>query len=425
MLMNLLIKSAFIIDPRSDFHKQRMDLLIKDGKIEEIAPTLSVSDEIEVFEVPNLHLSNGWIDLHANFQDPGYEHKEDLESGIQAAASGGFTRVCLTSETDPVRDSKSGIEYTLNRAKNSIVELLPYGSLSKQGAGKELAELFDLKQAGACAFFDGKKPIKNPKLLHHALLYCQAFDGLVMNFPFSADLAENGVMNEGEVSTQTGLKGIPELTEELMVTRDLYLLEHCKGKLHFATVSGGKSMELIKAAKAKGLQVSCDVSATHLLLNDSNLEGFDSRFKMLPPLRSEESRQKLIEGLKDGTIVAICSDHLPEDIESKKREFDHASFGIINIQTAFAAARMATKEDLSLEALIEFFTEGPSQVLGIESGTIQKGKQANLTLFDPDQEFAFEKQDVISKSLNSPFFGKKLMGKVFGVINKGKVQLKP
>lgn len=423
--MNLLIKSALIIDPRSDFHMQQMDLLIKDGIIEEIAPTLAAGNKTKVFEAPNLHLSNGWIDLHANFQDPGYEHKEDLESGIQAAAAGGFTKVCLSSETKPIRDSKSGIEYTLNRAKNAAVELLPYGALSDQGAGKELAELFDLKQAGACAFFDGKRPIKNPNLLHHALLYCQAFDGLVMNFPFSSDLAEEGVMNEGEISTKLGLKGIPELTEELMVTRDLYLLEHCKGKLHFATVSGGKSLELIKAAKAKGLQVSCDVSATHLLLNDSNLEGFDSRFKVLPPLRSEESRLRLIEGLKDGTIKAICSDHLPEDIESKKREFDHASFGMINIQTAFSAARMATKKELSIEALIEFFTEGPSKVLGIESSRIQKGMLANLTLFDPDKEFTFEKKDVISKSLNSPFFGKKLMGKVFGVINKGQVHLRP
>ena len=423
--MNLLIKSAKIIDPQSEHHLKVMDLLINDGKLIEIAPSLSANDQTEVFNAPNLHVSGGWIDLHANFQDPGFEHKEDLKSGIQAAAAGGFTSVCLSAETNPVRDSKAGIEYTLNRAKGAVVDLLPYGAISKNAEGKELAELHDLKVAGACAFFDGKRSIKNPRLLHHALLYCQAFDGLVMNFPFNAALAENGVMNEGTVSTKIGLKGIPELTEELMLARDLYLVEHCGGKMHFATISGSKSIELLKAAKAKGLKVSCDVSAAHLWLTDASLEGFDSRFKVLPPFRSEESRKKLIEAIKDGTINAICSDHLPEDIESKKREIDHAAFGIINLQTAFAAARMATKDDLSIEALVKLFTSGPAEVLGLDPNRIELEKQANLTLFNPDESFTFEKSKVISKSLNSPFFGQELMGKVYGVINNDQKLLSP
>jgi dihydroorotase len=342
--MDLLIKQATIVDKGNDFHGQKVDVLIRQGKIEKIAKSIKAED-VETFEADNLHLSKGWIDLQANFQDPGYEYKEDLESGIKAAAAGGFTKVCLSPLSDPIRDSKAQIEYVYNRTKNTAVELLPYGAISKQAEGKELAELHDMKQAGAIAFSDGKRPVKNPNLLHRALLYTQSFDGLVMNFPHTRELAVEGVMNEGEVSTQLGLKGVAELTEELMISRDLYLVDYTNGRLHFSTISSAEGVKLIERAQKAGAKVSCDVSSAHLLLDDSQLEEFDSRFKTLPPFRNKSTIKALIKGIKKGVINAISSDHWPEDIESKKKEFDYAAFGIINIQTAFAAANTALKND--------------------------------------------------------------------------------
>lgn len=421
--MNLLIKSATIIDPKGPYHQKQQDILIRDGKINRIADSIQ-SDVEETFSAPNLHLSKGWIDMQANFQDPGLEHKEDLESGIQAAASGGFTSVCLTALTEPVRDSKSQVEYVVNKGKNSLVNLLPYGTISNKGEGKELAELYDMKQAGALAFFDGKKPLKNVNLLHRALLYTQAFEGLVINFPFQADLAENAVMNESETSTELGLKGIPEVCEELMINRDLYLLEYTKGKLHLATVTSKKGVELIKAAQKNGLTVSCDVSAAHLLIDDSALKNFDSRLKTLPPFRTKSTIKALIKGIKEGTIKAISSDHWPQDIESKKKEFDHAAFGLINLQTAFSVARTATKEKIELDTLVSCFTTGPAEILGLNLPKIEEGEVANFSLFDPEGEFIFTKEMVVSKSKNSPFFGMKLRGKVYGIVNESKYLLK-
>tara|TARA_B100001109_G_scaffold253811_1_gene252205 strand:- start:708 stop:1973 length:1266 start_codon:yes stop_codon:yes gene_type:complete len=420
--MNLLIKAAKLIDEQSKYHLKVVDILIEKGKISQIAKTIK-KEGVETFEASNLHVSNGWIDLHAQFHDPGNEHKEDFESGMKAAAKGGFTRVCISPLTEPVKDTKSAIEYVINKSKATLVELLPYASISKSAKGEELAELYDMKEAGAVANFDGKNSIKNPNLLHRALQYSQAFDGLVINFPHTEELASSGVMNEGESSTHLGLKGIPELTEELMVSRDLYLLRHAGGKLHFATISASDALTLIQSAKKEKLKVSCDVSAAHLLLSDDLLKDFDSRLKVIPPFRSKETIKQLIKHLKNGTIDAICSDHQPEDIESKKKEFDHAAFGIINLQTAFAAARTATQKQLSIEELIPLFTTGPSRLLGLEHKTIEEGNLANLTLFNPDAEYIFEKEQVVSKSLNSPFFGMKLKGMVYGVINRNQKSL--
>ncbi|MEX2379994.1 MAG: dihydroorotase [Vicingaceae bacterium] len=304
-----------------------------------------------------------------------------------------------------------------------MVELLPYGAVSKNAEGNELAELYDMAQAGAQAFFDGKNAIENPNLLMRALDYCRSFDGLVVNFAYNNDISPEGVMNEGKVSTALGLKGIPELAEEIMLNRDLYLVDYTQGKLHFATISSAAAIQLIAAAKKKGAKVSCDISTAHLLLNDTELEDFDSRLKTLPPFRSQQSIQTLVQGIEKGVVDALSSDHWPQDIESKKKEFDHAEFGIINLQTAFAAANTALKKDISLEKLIELFTSGPERILALEKHPIEVGAKANFTLFDPEQDFIFEKKDVLSKSKNSPFFGRKLKGVVYGVVNNGKSYL--
>ncbi|MBL4707836.1 MAG: dihydroorotase [Flavobacteriales bacterium] len=420
--MDVLIKAATIIAPKQKHHLKVMDILIRKGKIKKIAPNIK-EDKARSIQEEGLHVSAGWIDLHANLQDPGFEHKEDIQSGIKAASAGGFTKIAVSPLSDPIRDSKSHIEYLRNHNSNQAIDLLPYGSVSKKAEGKELAELYDMKSSGAVAFFDGKHSIKNPNLLNRALLYSKSFDGVIFNFPHTEDLAHNGVMNEGHVSTNIGLKGIPELAESLMVARDLNILEYTEGKLHFSTISSAKSVELIAMAQKQGLKVSCDVASYSLLLNDSNLEGFDSRFKTLPPLRDSKTIKALVKGIKSGTITAISSDHLPEDIESKMKELDHASFGIINLQTAFPSAYTALHKDLDLTQIVQLFTEGPASVLSIESNEIKEGNNACLTLFQPYQEFIFTKDQVKSKSKNSPFFNMPLKGKVVGTVNNGKLTL--
>ncbi|MEQ8624564.1 MAG: dihydroorotase [Vicingaceae bacterium] len=418
--MDILIKSATIIDSKSKYHLKKRDVLIKNGKIEKIADKIE-QGSAKVIKAKDLYVSKGWIDLQVNYQDPGFEYKEDIQTGLNASAAGGFTAVGVSPATSPTRDVKAQVEYLVNQSKAHVIDALPYGAVSKNMEGKELAELSDMQFSGALAFSDGKQSIKNPNLLNRALLYSKAFDGTVMNYPNTKDIAELGVMNEGEVSTGLGLKGIPELAEELMVSRDIFLVEYTDGRLHFNTISTAKSIELIANAKAKNLKVSCDIASYSLLLTDSELKEFDTRFKTLPPLRTSKTIKKLISGIKNGTIDAICSDHCPEDIESKKKEFDYAAFGIINAQTAFSVANTALLNSIPLEQLISLFTDGPAKVLGLERPTISEGESANLTLFQPNEKFIFNKDDVLSKSDNSPFFGRELTGKVLGLIN-GKKQ---
>lgn len=420
--MEYLIKSAKIISPNSSLHLKTQDILINNGKIATIATTIE-SSNAKIIKHKNLHVSTGWVDLHTNLQDPGYEVKEDISSAISAAAAGGFTKIAISPLSSPIRDSKAQIEYVLNSSKGKAVTLLPYGAVSKGAQGKELAELYDMKQSGAVAFFDGKNSISNPNLLNRALLYTQAFEGLVINFPHTKELAYKGVMNEGVSSTNLGLKGIPEIAESTMVSRDLHLLTYTNGKLHFNCISTAESLELIKTAQKNNLNVTCDVASYSLLLSDDELNSFDSRFKTLPPLRDKNCIKKLIKAVKQGTIKAVCSDHLPEDIESKKKELDHAAFGIINLQTSFAAANTALKGEIELTKIIDLFTTGPSEILGLKKVKIEEGEKANLTLFSPDEEFTLTKEMVKSKSKNSPFFGRKLNGKVVGIVNNGKVVL--
>lgn len=420
--MDILIKSAKIIDANSSFNGKHKDILISNGRIEKIADAID-SENARIIERKDLHLSIGWCDLRANFQDPGYEYKEDLESGMKAAAAGGFTTVALSAATDPVADSKSGVEYIKNNTKGQVVNVLPLGAVSQKMQGKDLADLHDMRMAGAIAFSDDKKSIANPNLLLRALLYCKAFDGLVINFPNTKEISNSGVMNEGNISTILGLKGIPELSEELMVARDIYLSRYTDGRLHFSTISSAESLELIKEAKKEGLKISCDLSSYHLLLEDKDCIDFDTRYKTIPPLRSTASRKALIRGIKDGVIDAICSDHQPEDIEAKKMEFDNAAFGIINLQTAFAVANTALDQKVKLEKIVECLSANPRKILKLKALSIEEGTEANLTLFSPNEEFILEKTDVLSKSANSPFIGRKLKGKVYGVLNNKKMKL--
>lgn len=419
--MDILIKSAVIIDQRSKHNGQKKDILIEKGKIVKIASAIKNEQKIKELSFPDLHVSIGWFDFRANFCDPGNEHKEDFNSGLKAAALGGFTGVLSMPDTFPPVDSKSGVEYLLKKTDNQLVDVFPTGCLSEKAEGKEIAEMYDMHQAGAVAFTDNKKSIVNPSLLIRAMLYSKAFNGLIMEFPNDKSIFNNGQINEGVTSTKLGIKGIPALAEELQVARAIYLAEYCDAAIHLTNISTQKSVELIKQAKAKGLKVTADVNSYHLLLDETALETFDSNYKVLPPLRTKDDQKALIKGLKEGTIDIICSDHTPENIENKKCEFDHAAFGIINLQTSFAVAHTAIKNKLSLPDFIEKLTVAPRQLLGITAPEIKENSLANLTLFSPNSETKLAISDIVSKSKNSPFIGKKLNGKVYGVINKNKV----
>jgi dihydroorotase len=421
--MNILIKSATVVNANSPLNGKKIDILIEKGVIQKIASSIKNANNYKEISHKDLHVSAGWIDMRANFCDPGYEYKEDLISGLNAAAKGGFTEVITMPDTLPVVDSKSGIEYIINKTKDNIVTVYPTGALSHNCEGKEIAEMYDMHLAGAIAFTDNKHAISNPSLLNRALLYSQSFGGLIMDFPNDKNLFNNGQINEGVISTKIGLKGAPALAEELTVTRSLYLAEYCNAPIHLTNITTKKSVQLIKEAKAKGLKVTADVNSYHLLLNETELETFDSNLKVKPPLRTKDDNKALIKGLKEGTIDAVCSDHTPEDIENKQCEFDNTAFGMINLQTSFAVMNTALTDKVDLTEIIESITSKPRAILKLSQPQLKEGEIANLTLFSPSTEFVLEKNQIVSKSKNSPFIGRTLKGTVIGIVNKNKVKM--
>ena len=416
--MKIIIRKARIIDHKSPFHNQIVDVKITNGIIEKIGQNIATADHYKEIELDNLHLSQGWFDTSVSLGEPGFEDRETIANGLEVAAKSGFTGIALQPNTFPVLDNQSQIQFVKQKAANSATELFPIGALTKNSDGTDLAELFDMKNAGAIAFGDYNKNNENSNLLKIGLQYVQDFDGLVIAFCQDEKIKGNGVANEGVVSTRLGLKGIPNLAEELMIARNLFLLEYTGGKLHIPTISTAKSVELIKKAKAKGLQVTCSVAVHHLTLTDEKLEGFDSRYKVAPPLRTDKDRKALIAGVLDNTIDCITSDHNPIDIEHKKMEFDLAKNGTIGLESCFGALNTV----LPIEKIIEKLTFG-KELFGLESNTIQEGNSANITLFSNDTEWTFFKENIKSKSKNSAFLGEKMKGKVYGIYNCGKLIL--
>jgi dihydroorotase len=414
--MKIIIRSAKIIDSKSPFHNQTVDLLIADGIIEKIGTSiLDIEDTTEV-KFDNLHLSQGWFDSSVSFGEPGYEDRETIANGLNVAAKSGFTAIALQPNSFPIIDNQSQVNFVKNKANGFATELFPIGALTKASEGKDMAELFDMKKAGAVAFGDYNKSIDNANLLKIALQYVQDFDGLVITYSQDPNIKGNGVANEGIVSTKLGLKGIPNLAEELQISRNLFLLEYTGGKLHIPTISTAKSVELIREAKAKGLQVTCSAAVHHLVLTDEKLEGFDTRFKVTPPLRTETDRLALLNGVTDGTIDIITSDHNPIDIEFKKMEFDTAKNGTIGLESAFGALHTV----LAIETIVEKLTFGKT-IFGIENNTIVEGSKANFTFFSPEGTSTFTKANILSKSKNSAFLGTQIKGSVYGILNQNQL----
>jgi dihydroorotase len=416
--MKFILREAKIIDSQSPFHNKTLDILVVDGFIEKIAASLPNSDKTEEIKLDNLHVSQGWFDSSVSLGEPGFEERETIANGLNVAAKSGFTAIALQPNSFPVIDNQSQVNFVKNKAIGSATQLFPIGALTKGSEGKDMAELFDMTNCGAIAFGDYNKSQDNANLLKIALQYVQDFDGLLIAFPQDEKIKGQGVVNEGVVSTGLGLKGIPNLAEELQIARNLFLLEYTGGKLHIPTVSTAKSVQLIKEAKAKGLQVSCSAAVHHLVLTDEKLEGFDTRFKVSPPLRTEKDRKALLKGVLDNTIDMITSDHNPMDIEHKKMEFDMAKNGTIGLESAYGALMTV----LPLEKVIEKLTSGKI-VFSIENHPIVEGAKANMSLFTPEGKAVFTKAAILSKSKNSAFLGTETKGKVYGIINKGKLIL--
>jgi len=414
--MNLLIKSATIIDPNSPFHQKVADVLIEKGHITKIAA--KINSDADVIDAKGKYLSPGFFDLNCNIGELGLETKEDLKTGTRTAAAGGFTGVALMPNTQPPVHSKAEVEYLFNRAKNNLVDVYPLGAISHKREGKDMAEMYDMYLSGAKAFTDGNRPVQDAGLMERALLYTQGFDALILSYPEDTAIAGKAKVNEGEMSTLLGMKGIPSLAEELMIARDLYLAEYTGSKIHFSTISTVRSVELIKEAKKKGLKVTCDVAAHHLVLTDEALAGFDSQYKVKPPLRTQKDVNALLKGLKDGTIDAIVSQHTPHEVEFKDVEFEVAEFGIIALQTAFATV---VKAGLSIELIVQKLAVAPREILQVEPAVIAEGNKANLTLLDTAAQWEYTKQNNKSKSYNSPFIGHNLTGKVLLALNNNQI----
>lgn len=416
--MKLILRKANVIDPKSPYHNQVVDVKITDGIIEEIAKEINVTDGYKEVVFEQLHISQGWFDSSVCLGEPGFEDRETISNGLQVAAKSGFTAIALQPNTAPILDNQSQINFVKYKANSSATSLYPIGALTKNSEGTDLAELFDMKNAGAVAFGDYNKNTTNSNLLKIALQYVQDFDGLVIAFAQDEKIAGAGIANEGVAATRLGLKGIPNLAESLIIARNLSLLEYTGGKMHIPTISTPQSIQLIKEAKVKGLQVTCSVAVHHLLLTDEMLSGFDTRYKVCPPLRTESDRQALIAAVLDGTIDCITSDHNPIDIEHKKLEFDLAKNGTIGLESAFGALLTV----LPLDVVVEKLTAAKS-IFNIPSPTINVGNQATISLFTPEGKWQFAKDNILSKSKNSAFLNAKMKGKALGIYNNGQLVL--
>jgi dihydroorotase len=415
---DVILVNAQLVLPGHPLHLQKKHLHLRSGVLLAISDTpLSVDNALYV-ESPNLKVSWGWFDLRAYFPDPGFEQKETLMSGRRAAAAGGFTEVALLPNTQPVVDDKDTLRYLQSDNAHELVQLHPIAAVTKKAEGKEFSEMIDLHRHGALAFSDGLHPIQDSDLVLKTLLYLQPFNGLLIQRPEDTHITRFGIMNEGSTAVLLGLKGMPALAEHLMIQRDLALLEYAGGRIHFSCISSAHSIELIRQAKARGLAVTADVAAPYLLFDETALHNFDTVFKLNPPLRTAEDRAALWQGLRDGTLDAIVSDHQPHEIEAKQLELDLAAFGMSSIETVFAMSTMKSK--LPTELVVEKLSVTPRKIVGMSLPPFETNQVANLTVFDDSIEWLFEKSRSLSPA--HPLLGQRLKGKVLGVVNNQKME---
>lgn len=410
----LHIKQVRVIDPGSSYHLKQCDILLKDGKISRIAPELSAKNAHQIRH-DNLHVSPGWFDLRAHFCDPGEEHKEDLFSGVRAAARGGFTGVALAPHTNPVVDSKSAIEYLTKPWDDIPIALYPMAAISKGLNGTELSEMYDLYEAGAAGFSQGNKPLSHTNVLKLAMQYSREFAPPLHLLAFNEHLLKGGQMHEGAQSALLGLRGIPALTEQVALPELLHLAQYAETTIHLCGISSREGLNMLGRPEYQNCYTA-DVNLANLLFNDQNLQEYNSNYKVYPPLREKADQEALWEALQNGQIQAIASQHEPQAIENKRCEYEVAGWGMATLEIFFGALRSAGKNRLSLEKMIELISINPRKILNLKPARIAENEEIDLTLFDPDLNWEFNANEAESKAANYPYASQKFTGKALGTI---------
>ena len=418
--MNLLIRQVTIADPNSAFNGKKVDVLVEGGKFSKIAERINSAIPEGVIEKngKGCFLSPGWFDMKVNFREPGYEQKETIISGQQSAAKGGFTGVLLMPSVKPSIQTRSDVEYVLNKSRNFPVEVFAAGSITVNREGKELAEMFDMQQGGAVIFTDDKRAITNSGLMMRALQYAGNIGAKIIAYADDPSITGEPLANESIITTALGFKGSPSFAEAMMLERDVRLMEHTGQPLHISGISTAEAIEVVRIAKQMGLPITAEAYVYHLLLDDSSLEEFDSNYKVKPPLRSASDKQLLCEAIADGTIDIVVSDHSPEDIESKDVEFDYAAYGMIGLESTYSVLKKAMLDKLTPEFTAQLLAINPREILGLAIPKIAEGSEANFTIFNPIEKYIFEKKDIRSKSRNTPFLDTEFEGKVKMTFNK-------
>ncbi len=418
--MKILLKQVNIADPDSPYNGLVKDILITDDLIEKIDD--NINEAHQIIDAKKYTVSPGWVDIFSNFCDPGFEYKETLQSGANAAAAGGFTHVFVIPNTNPVIQNKTQVQYIVQESDLLPVTICPLGAVTKGCEGHELAEMYDMQNSGAIAFSDGVLPVQSSGLMLKALQYVKAFNGVIIQLPMDSAIGKYGLMNEGIISTRLGLPGIPAMAEELIVARDIKLARYADSKLHFTGVSSPKSIEYIRRAKDAGLKVTCSVTPYHLFFCDEDLQDYDTNLKVNPPLRSREDMLALREAVSSGWVDCIASHHIPQDWDNKTIEFEYAKNGMIGLQTSYASVQTVLPE-LSANKIAELFSLNARKIFNLPDAKIAEGKKAELTLFSKEENTILTKETIKSKSSNTPFAEKTLNGKVIGILHKGNLIL--
>jgi len=418
----LLIQNVRLLDPAAE-RDEPGHLLVEDGRIAAMGDLLEVPEDADLIDGEGACLAPGLVDMRVQFGEPGSEHKERLASGIRAAAAGGVTSVAVLPNTQPVIDDPAMLEFVARRARQlKSVKVYPYAALTKRLEGRELAELALLKEAGAVAFTDADRALADARVMLRALAYATAQDLLVVQHPEEPRLAEGGVMNDGAIATRLGLKGIPAMAEVMMIERDLRLVEATGARYHVAHISTAAAVDAVRRAKAKGLRVTAETTPHHLALNELEVEGYRTFAKVSPPLRSEADRAAVVEGLVDGTIDVIASDHCPQDQDSKRLPFAQAEFGVVGVETMLPVAlRLVHEGHLSLLELIRKLSLAPARLLGLEAGRLQEGAPADLVLFDPERPWKITEAGLTSLAKNTAFEGRLVQGRVLLTMVDGRI----
>jgi dihydroorotase len=415
--MKLLIRGGRVIDPSSHFDGPA-DVFIEDGVI------VDRGTPDRVFDASGMIVAPGFIDMHVHLREPGIEHAETIETGGRAAAAGGFTTICCMPNTIPVNDSDTVTSYIVQRARQvSPVNVYPIGAITKGSLGEELAAIESMREAGIVAISDDGRPVMNSRVMRRAMEAARALDIPVIDHCEDLNLSAGGDMHEGVQSVRLGLGGIPSASEDVMVARDLLLAELTGARFHVAHLSAARSVAMVAFAKSRGLRVSCEVTPHHFALTDRELSGYDSNYKMKPPLRCAQDIQAVIEGIADGTIDAIATDHAPHAGSEKMQEFERCPFGITGLETAvgLALGELFHKGIVTLPRMVELFTTGPAGILGLNRGTLKPGAPGDVTVFDLDTEWTYDVQQSSSKSRNSPFHGRRFRGGPVATVVGGEI----